>query len=117
MLGVPPEPSFEGKTLVPELLGGAVDERDIVCDLPMTSDNDKRRALVHDKLKIIAFGKDEIPKLFDLEKDPGELSPITKGEQYDEMVKRYRAMSKTVKEVPPTSCNVGCLNREYANKK
>jgi len=38
---------------------------------------------------------------------------MTKGESYDTMAKAYRAFAKTVKEVAPTSCNVGCLNRAY----
>ena len=52
----------------------------------------------------------------DLEADPEEKSPITRGEKFDAMAKRYRDFAKTVHEVAPTSCNVGCLNRAYANK-
>ncbi len=113
LLGVPVDPGFEGKSLVDEIYGAAPPPRDVVVDLPMTSDNDKRRAIVHDKLKIVAFGKDEALRLFDLEADPGEKSPITRGAPFEEMAKRYRDHAKTVKEVPPTSCNVGCLNRAY----
>jgi hypothetical protein len=116
-LGVAPDPSFEGKSLIDELEGGAAAERDVAVDLPMTSDNDKRRALVHGHEKIIAFGKDEILRLYDLDADPGETRPITSGEAFQAMAARYRAFAKTVKEVAPTACNVGCLNREYANKK
>ncbi|HSO32248.1 MAG TPA: sulfatase [Labilithrix sp.] len=117
LLGAPPEPTFEGKSLVPELFGAPAEPRDVIVDLPMTSDNDKRRALVHDRLKIVAYGKDELLRLFDLEADPDEKSPITRGEKFDAMAKRYRDFSKTVTEVAPTACNVGCLNRAYANKK
>jgi choline-sulfatase len=118
LLGVPAEPSFEGKSLVAEMKSTAApEEHDVVVDLPMTSDNDKRRGLVHGRQKIIAFGKEEIPKLYDLDADPGELHPITSGDTWKEMAARYRAFSKTVKEVAPSACNTGCLNREYANKK
>jgi arylsulfatase A-like enzyme len=117
LLGAPAEPTFDGTSLVPELFGAAAAARDVIVDLPMTSDNDKRRALVHERLKIVAYGKDELLRLFDLEADPEEKSPITRGEAFDEMAKRYRAYAKTVKEVAPTSCNVGCLNRAYATKK
>ncbi|CAN5687905.1 sulfatase [soil metagenome] len=117
LLGAPPEPTFEGKSLVAELFGAPAEPRDVIVDLPMTSDNDKRRALVHDRLKIVAYGKDELLRLFDLEADPDEKSPITRGEKFDAMAKRYRDFSKTVTEVAPTACNVGCLNRAYANKK
>jgi len=114
LFGLPPDPGFEGKSLVPELFGGAAEPRDVIVDLPMTSDNDKRRAIVHDKLKIVAYGKDELLRLYDLSADPDEKSPITRGEAFDAMAKRYREHAKTVKEVAPTSCNVGCLNRAYA---
>jgi choline-sulfatase len=116
LLGTPADPSFEGKSLVPELYGATAEPRDVVLDLPMTSDNDKRRAIVHEKLKIVAYGKDELLRLFDLEADPDEKSPITRGEKFDAMAKRYRDFAKTVKEVAPTACNVGCLNRAYATK-
>ena len=113
LLGVPLDPAFEGKSLVGELDGAAAEARDVILDLPMTSDNDKRRAIVRDKLKIVAYGKDELLKLFDLEADPEEKAPIMRGEAFDAMAKRYREYAKTVKEVAPTSCNVGCLNRAY----
>src|SRR5262249_15145212 len=48
-----------GTSLVPELYGKVAPEpRDILIDLPRTSDNDRRRALVHDHYKLIAFGDD-----------------------------------------------------------
>jgi arylsulfatase A-like enzyme len=113
LLGVPSDPGFEGKSLVSELDGAPAEPRDVVIDLPMTSDNDKRRAIVRDKLKIVAYGKDELLKLYDLAADPEEKAPIMRGEAFDAMAKRYREYSKTVKEVAPTQCNVGCLNRAY----
>ncbi|MBX3188736.1 MAG: sulfatase [Labilithrix sp.] len=117
LFGLPPDPGFEGKSLVAELRGAPAEPRDVVVDLPMTSDNDKRRAIIRDKQKIIAFGKDEALRLYDLAADPEEKSPITRGEAFTEMAKVYREHAKTVKEVAPTSCNVGCLNRAYANKR
>jgi choline-sulfatase len=113
LLNVPVDPGFEGKSLAPELAGAAPEPRDVVIDLPMTSDNDKRRAIVRDKLKIVAYGKDELLKLYDLAADPDEKAPIMRGEAFDQMAKRYREYAKTVKEVAPTACNVGCLNRAY----
>jgi hypothetical protein len=32
------------------------------------------------------------------------------------MLTRYRAFEKTVKDLPPTKCNEGCLNGAYARK-
>jgi arylsulfatase A-like enzyme len=116
LFGVKPDEAFEGKSLVPELYGAEPEPRDVVTDLPATSDNDRRRALYHDNLKLIAFGNDTAFQLFDLEKDPDEKSPITKGDDYQAMVSRYRALSKTIKEVPPYACRESCLNGAY-NKK
>jgi choline-sulfatase len=108
--------SFEGESLVPEIEGGDVEPRDVVLDLPETSDNDRRRALVHGNLKIIAFGKSPYFQVFDLGSDPGELKPISRGEVFDAMVTRLRAFEKTVKDIPPTKCKEGCLNGAYAKK-
>jgi len=120
--------SFEGTSLVPELFGGKTAERDVAIDLPETSDNDRRRALVHGDLKIIAFGKSPYFQVFDLASDPGELKPIGHGsaagsdakdareEAFDEMVGLYRAREKTMKDIPPTKCKESCLNGAYAKK-
>lgn len=105
---------LEGTSLVAEMSGKERPaERDVVVDLPMTSDNDKRRALVRGTSKIIAFGKEESLRLFDLAADPEEKAPITHGEVFDEMARRYRELSKSVKEVPPYACGATCLNRAY----
>lgn len=120
LLGVkaPEELKLEGKSLVPELLGKEPPaEREVIIDLPMTSDSDKRRALVQGKDKIIAFGEQAALRLYDVAADPKEEHPITKGDTFDAMAKRYREIAKTIKEVPPYQCNVGCLNRAYATKK
>ncbi len=105
---------LEGRSLVAEMSGKEQPvERDVVLDLPMTSDNDKRRALVRGTSKVIAFGKEESLRLFDLAADPEEKAPITRGEAFDEMARRYRELSKSVKEVPPYACGPTCLNRAY----
>jgi arylsulfatase A-like enzyme len=108
---------LEGKSLVGEITGKeAPAERDVVLDLPMTSDNDKRRAIVHGTHKIIAYGKEEALRLYDLTADPEEKSPITRGAEFDEMARRYRELSKNVREVAPFACGAGCLNRAYAKE-
>ncbi len=103
------EETFVGKSLVPEILGGAPEERDVVIDLPKTSDNDKRRALIHEHTKIISFGAQEYTQVFDLQADPDEKQPIMKGDVYDDMTSRLKAFSHTLKEIPATSCKEGCL--------
>ena len=118
LMNVPVDPAagFEGHNLRAEIDGADAAPRDVVLDLPMTSDNDKRRALVQGRMKMIGFGKEEALRLYDLDKDPEEKSPIMRGEAFDAMAKRFREISKGVKEVAPTGCNVGCLNRAYAHK-
>jgi arylsulfatase A-like enzyme len=106
---------LEGKSLVPELTGAEPPaERDVVLDLPMTSDNDKRRAVVHGSLKIVAYGKEEALRLYDLAADPEEKRPITRGEELERMATRYREISKRIHEVAPFACGARCLNRAYA---
>jgi arylsulfatase A-like enzyme len=119
LFGLPREASFEGKSLVPELLGKCGDagapeteacaERDVVVDLPTTSDSDKRRAFIHGHQKLIDFGTKEYMLMFDLGEDPEEKHPTMKGDDYDAMVARYRAYKKTINEVPTTGCKEGCL--------
>ncbi len=109
LMGVPSNASFGGKSLVPEILGGPIEARDVVVDLPKTSDNDKRRALIHESNKVIAFGDKEYMQAFDLAADPEEKKPIQSGEVFDDMTKRLKAFEKTVTEVPATSCKEGCL--------
>ena len=120
LLGVkaPDELHLEGKSLVPEITGKEPPaEREVIVDLPMTSDSDKRRALIVGKDKLIALGEHATLRLYDVAADPKEEHPITKGDTFDAMAKRYREIAKTIKEVPPYQCNVGCLNRAYATKK
>jgi choline-sulfatase len=108
---------LEGKSLVLELTGReAPAERDVILDLPMTSDNDKRRAIVHGMQKLVAYGKEEAFRLYDLTADPDEKSPIVNGAAYTEMARRYREATKNVKEVAPYACAAGCLNRAYAKE-
>lgn len=107
---------FDGKSLVPELRGGEPEPRDVVVDLPMTSDNDKRRALIHGTHKVIAFGKDERLEVYDLEADPAEAKPIVRGDVYTDMARRYRELAKGLKEVAPYACREGCLNHAYVPK-
>src|ERR1700722_3713695 len=113
LLGVTADPSFEGTSLVSEVYGGPTPERDVVVDLPMTSDSGRRRALVHGTEKLICFDNDSACRLFDLAVDPTEKAPIVRGEAFAEMKSRYDAFTKTVKEVAPYNCGADCLNSAY----
>jgi arylsulfatase A-like enzyme len=113
--GVPADPSFEGQSLVPEIYGSPPVERDVVVDLPMTSDNGRRRALLDGDRKLICFDNDYC-KLYDLAKDPMETSPSLRGSAFVEMKARYDAFAKTVKEVTPYGCTGDCLDAAHKKK-
>lgn len=107
LFGLPAEPVFEGQSLVPELYGTAdPEERDIVVDLPRTSDSDRRRALIHGRHKIIGFRDDEEFQVFDLEKDPDEQVSLAKSDPatFDDMLTRYKAVTRRMHDVGPYAC-------------
>lgn len=103
LLGAPPEASFQGKSLVSELRGGAPEERDVIVDLPRTSDNDRRRALVRGSYKLIAYGDDDGYALYDLAKDPDEKDDVKRKvpEAFEDMKARYKAASAKIVDVCP----------------
>jgi choline-sulfatase len=115
--GVAPDPSYEGHSLVGEIYGGPAEARDIWVDLPMTSDNGKRRALLHDSEKLLCFDGDTFCKLFDLANDPLEHAPLPRGPEFKAMKARYDGASKSIQEVAPYACKDDCLNHGYAKKK
>jgi arylsulfatase A-like enzyme len=98
---------MEGKSLVPEIYGRAECEpRDIVVDLPRTSDSDRRRAIIHDQYKLISYGDDNNYQVFDIEADPDESQSLAKTDRakYDEMVALYEAKQKEIKDIGPYAC-------------
>ncbi|MBW2535988.1 MAG: sulfatase [Deltaproteobacteria bacterium] len=104
LMGIEPDPRWQGKSLVTEMKGEVPSaERDVVVDLPRTSDNDRRRALIYGRHKLISFGDDFRFKLFDLESDPEERRDLRKvdPELYDRMRQRYDERSKTIRDICP----------------
>jgi len=104
LLGVPPHPGFQGRSLVPELRGEVLPEpRDVIVDLPRTSDNDRRRALVFGRYKLISFGDDFRFELYDVVDDPGEERDLRsrRPEIYRMMRQRYAERSKGIHDVCP----------------
>lgn len=103
LLGATPPSGLRGTSLVPEVRGATVPARDIVVDLPEDEYNERRRALVHDHLKLIAFGKDQRFALYDLAADPKETTDLSKKqpESFAEMRARYKDMSDRIVESPP----------------
>jgi arylsulfatase A-like enzyme len=114
--GVAPQTALEGQSLVSEIYGGASAERDVVVDLPATSDSFRRRALVHGTQKLICFDGDSYCKLYDLSRDPLERSPVTKGRDFVAMKARYDAVVESTREVAPYACKSDCLKGHYRTK-
>jgi choline-sulfatase len=102
--GLPREPTMEGRSLVAELYGGEAEPRDVVLDLPRTSNSDRRRALIRGDYKLIALGDDEAFQLFDLKRDPGEEHDIrwTDPAKLEEMKAAYQALSAKMPSVCPS---------------
>jgi len=103
LTGVAAEPSFQGKSLVPELYGKAAEARPVVIDLPRTSDNDRRRAMVSGDYKLTAYGDDFRFELYNVVNDPGELKDLSgdEKEKLAEMKGLYKERVKTIKDICP----------------
>ncbi|WP_438011504.1 sulfatase [Sorangium sp. So ce321] len=117
LTGAPAEPSFPGKSLVPELHGAKAEPRDVIVDLPRTSDNDRRRALIHGQYKLIAYGDDDAFDLFDVVADPGELKDLKREQPsvLEEMKALYKERSAAIKDVCPK--NTAKLKGKKKNKR
>ena len=97
--------AMEGESLVPELRGASPPARDVVLDLPRTTNSDRRRALIRGDYKLVAIGDDDAFQLFDLRNDPGEDHDVqwTARAKLDEMKAAYRALSAKMPSVCPSS--------------
>lgn len=117
LTGAPAEPSLQGKSLVAEVYGAKPEERDVIVDLPRTSDNDRRRALIHGTTKIIALGDDEAWELYDIGADPGELKDLKKENKQllEDMKARYKDAVKGIKEICPKHTDK--LKGKHKNKR
>jgi arylsulfatase A-like enzyme len=96
-----------GVSLVPELYQKQEPERrDVIVDLPRTSNSDRRRALIHDHYKLIAYGDDSYYQVFDIDTDPGESKSLQKSDKpkFDEMVALYKHKKKEIKDIGPYAC-------------
>jgi arylsulfatase A-like enzyme len=103
LVGAKKDDALRGTSLVGEFRGGEAAQRDVIVDLPEDDYNERRRALIHGKWKLIAFGNDVRFSLFDLEEDPKEATDLywKRREMGEEMRQRYKDASKQIKDVPP----------------
>ncbi len=104
LLGQTPGASLRGRSFAAELLGAdASPSRDVVCDLPRDDWDDRRRSLLHDGWKLIAFGDDARFELYDLGADPGERTDLfwKRRDVAVDMQRRYREASAGIEAVEP----------------
>jgi arylsulfatase A-like enzyme len=103
LVGAKNVPDLPGTSLVEELFTGQGEDRDVIVDLPEDDYNERRRALIHGRTKLIAFGSDVRFSLYDLEADPKESEDLMRKrpELAAEMRARYREASKRIKDVLP----------------
>lgn len=91
VMGLPPEPTFMGKSTLPELEGGTPDNREpIITELTEDSHNPPRRAILVGDYKLIVI-KERKFQLFNLTTDPGEMKDLAASEpaKLDEMKQIY----------------------------
>jgi arylsulfatase A-like enzyme len=116
LFGVTPDPRTDGTSLVHEIFDAPpAESRDVVVDLPATSDSGRRRALLTGDDEKVICSDDTRCKLYDLKEDPGEKSPVTSGPEYKAIKAHYDEVSRSIKEVAPYACAGECLNA--ANRK
>ncbi len=103
LFGVEKDPAMEGRSLVPELYGDDGPDRDVILDLPRTSDSDRRRALIRGDHKLVALGDDDAFQLYDLAGDPREDRDVKWKARatYDAMKAAYEAWSLRIPSICP----------------
>jgi choline-sulfatase len=104
LMGLAVPPTFQGKSLVAEMRGKVAPEsRDVILDLPRTSDNFRRRALISDRYKLLSYDDDYRFELYDLIDDPGEKRDLRKERRdvFEQMKARYLERIKSIHEVCP----------------
>lgn len=104
LMGHPVSKTFVGKSLVPELLGAAPDNREpIVLDLPEDKNSAERRAIIYGDYKLIAKNNGSQYLLFNLAKDPQEKHDLAKKEpeKLKELKERFEQTWSEIDVVRP----------------
>jgi choline-sulfatase len=98
LMGLPNDPPFRGKSLLPEVMGEPEPMRPIVVDLPRADIMDRRRAVVDGDYKIIALGDEAEWLMFDVKKDPSEEHDLRESEpdRFAAMKELYEKLSATI---------------------
>lgn len=104
LLGVKAPEGLFGTSLTAELYGEMQPPRPIIVDLPADVHNHRRRAMIEDGYKLIAFGNDFRYSLFNVRDDPGETTDLAKSDKArkDRMVARYKEVVSRIHDVAAT---------------
>jgi len=103
LMGLPPEPEFMGKSMLPELQGAAPDNREpILSELTEDSHNPLRRAFIVGDYKLLVVDGRKF-QLYNLSKDPGELSDLaeTESAKLAEIKQAYNKLYATLPMIEP----------------
>ncbi len=92
LMGLVAEPPFRGQSLLPEIRGEIEKPaaRPVVVELARSDLMDRRRAVIAEGHKLIAFGNDRSYKLFDLGADPLETKDLSK--ESPDLLERMKAI-------------------------
>lgn len=103
LFGVQKDADMPGTSLVSELYGKDPEARDVIVDLPRTSDNDRRRAFIRGDLKLISEGDDEGFRFFNVKDDWDEKKDLkkTNADVFEKMRDAYKERVKSIKDVCP----------------
>jgi arylsulfatase A-like enzyme len=102
LMGVPHDPPYRGKSLLPEVLGAQAELRPVVAELTRCDIMDRRRAVIDDNWKIIELGDGVEWLLFDVVKDPKEENDLSKTdpERFTAMKELYDRLSAAIPNLP-----------------
>jgi len=101
LMDVVPSEGLFGQSWLPEIEGQDQPPRPIVVDLPADSYNRRRRVMIEDGYKLIAFGNDFRYTLYNVKDDPGESKELSRIERDRKkaMVERYEKLVTRIHDV------------------
>ncbi len=102
LMNIPPDSSWPGKSLLPEIFGAQPEARPVIAELPRADLMDRRRALIDGDYKLIAFGDDQSYQMYKVSEDFKEERDLVKvePERFETMKKRYLEISASIPNVP-----------------
>lgn len=97
------QPTFQGRSLWPELRGEKLETTDVITELAKDSNNQRRRTLLRGDWKIIESGEGDKKgyQLFNLKDDVAEEKNMSSKDKakFDEMKEALKAASSKIKEI------------------